>query len=117
MKRIIALTVALLLAPCAYLASADTDQGDLNGPPKLSDHAPAGPQCKRKVKLNAWLTTPAVEFLKTSRCVIEMHTCTGVKKYKSEPRANGNAICDDYRKVLEALASRETCCDKPPTGL
>jgi hypothetical protein len=46
-----------------------------------------------------------------------MHTCTGVKKYKSEPRANGNAICDDYRKVLEALASRETCCDKPPTGL
>lgn len=112
MKRIIALAaVALLLAPCAYLASADPTEGDLDGPPKLSDYPAAGPQCKRKVPLKAWLATPAVEFLKTSRCVIELKTCTGVKKHKSEPRPNGTAVCDDYRKLLEALASREVCCD------
>ena len=112
MKRIFALAVAaLLLAPCTYLASADPTEGDLNGPPKLSDFPAAGPQCKRKVKVKAWLGTPAVEFPKTSRCVIETNTCAGVKKYKSEPRPNGSAICDDYRKLVDVLVSREVCCD------
>ena len=112
MKRILVLTIALLLAPWVYSACADPQEGDQQGLPNPAAFPPAGPQCKSKVKVRPWLATPAVDFLQTSRCVLEVNTCSGAKKYKSSARPNGAAMCDDYRKVLDTLANREICCDR-----
>lgn len=112
MIRTVALVAFLLLAPLPFLASADTQVTDVEGLPNPTDYVAAGSQCKSKVKVTPWLSTPAVDFPKTSKCVLEVVTCRGVIKFNSNPRPNAKGMCLDYQKVHDILENREACCDR-----
>ena len=78
--------------------------------PNPADYPAASPNCLRKANVSPWVGTPAVDSNKTSQCVLTIHTCAGVKTYKSAVRAGGTGMCDDYWKVHDALLNREICC-------
>jgi hypothetical protein len=42
---------------------------------------------------------------------MDIHTCDGVKHYKSGVRSAGTDMCADYWRVHNQLAGREICCD------
>jgi hypothetical protein len=52
-----------------------------------------------------------VDWPKTFQCVLVIHTCDGVKTYRSAVRPGGAGMCDDYWRVHDALVNREICCD------
>ena len=78
--------------------------------PSPADYPAAGPNCRRKINLSPWVGTPGVDWPKTYQCVLTIHTCDGVKTYKSAVRPGGTGMCDDYWKVHDAMANREICC-------
>jgi hypothetical protein len=109
MKRV--LVLILLLLPFSLLNSAARMQEPLPGLPKASDYPPAGRNCKRKVRLTPWVGMPAVDWPRTFYCVLDIHTCEGVKKYRSGVRRSGANMCADYSRVYYELVNREICCD------
>jgi hypothetical protein len=112
MIRTLLLTIPLLVAPWLFAAAADTQQPAQIALPKPADFVAAGPACKRKVEVKPRIESPAVDFPKTYRCELTIYACEGAKTYRSSVRPAGTGVCDDYRKVHDALAKREVCCDK-----
>lgn len=110
MRRILLLTVTLLLIPSFYSAAAEPEQAE-EPLPTPADYPAAGPSCKRKVKLSPWVGTPVVDWPNTFQCVLDIHTCDGVKTQKSGARASGIDMCADYWKAHAVLSTREICCD------
>jgi hypothetical protein len=94
------------------VASASTQQPVQNTLPDPADYVAAGPHCQRRVNVSPWVGTPVVEWPKTYRCVLDIHTCDGTKTYKSSIRPGGTGMCDDYWNVHNALVNREICCDR-----
>ena len=103
---LVLLSILLLLVSPA--ASQQEPKGNLPDP---TDYRAAGPTCQTTVKVSPWVGTPAVDWPSTYHCVLDIHTCEGVKTYKSDVRPGGTGMCDDYWKVHHALADREICCD------
>ncbi len=91
-------------------ATAATKKEDAAVLPNPADYPAAGPNCRRVASLSPWVGTPAVDWPKTYHCVLTIHTCEGVKTYRSAVRPGGTGMCDDYWKVHDALANREICC-------
>src|SRR5688572_15660178 len=111
MRRILLLTILLLLIPSFF--SATSARQELGDPlPNPADYPAAGPSCQRRVSVTPWVGTPGVEWPKTFRCVLSIHTCDGVKTFRSGVRAVGAGMCDDYWKVHRELTDREICCDQ-----
>jgi hypothetical protein len=110
MRRILLLTVTLLLIPSFYSAAAAPEQPE-EPLPTSADYSAAGPNCKRRVKLSPWVGTPGVDWPNTFRCVLTIHTCDGVKTYRSGVRSAGTGMCADYWGAHNAVATREICCD------
>lgn len=109
MWRIIVLT--LLLSIVSFLGPTTRMQEPLSGLPKTSEYPEAGPNCKRKVRLSPWIGTPEVDWPNTFYCVLDIHTCEGVKRYRSAVRRAGRDMCADYRRRYNELLDREVCCD------
>jgi hypothetical protein len=98
-------------------ATADVVPKDaLPGLPLLTDFPPAPQSCGRKVNVSPWVGTPAVEWPKTFHCVLTVHTCGGLRTYRSDVRPGGTGMCDDYWTVHKALANVEICCGQPASS-
>jgi hypothetical protein len=113
MRRIL-LTFALLVITPSILMRPAQMQEQEKPPPDPAIYTPAGPTCKKKVRLSPWVGTPV------GRCLLNIHVCGGrVDKYGLARRTGD---CDDFRKVADALTDREICCDEDaadenqPTG-
>jgi hypothetical protein len=115
MRRILLLTAALLSIPFIYSDAAAPQQPE-EPLPTAADYPEAGPNCKRRVKLTPWVGTPPVDWPNTFQCVLDIHTCDGVKTQKSGVRASGINMCADYWKAHVALSTREICCDPGSPG-
>jgi hypothetical protein len=112
MRRVWLLTAALLIVASILAAPpAGSQQPPQNTLPNPTDFVPAGPHCQRRVNVSPWVGTPEVNWPKTFQCVLSIHTCRGVKTYRSAERPGGDGMCDDYWSVHHALANREICCD------
>ncbi len=109
MKRMFGLV--FLVLPIALLSFPAQMQAPLPGLPKASDYPAAAPNCKRKVRLSPWMGTPEVNWPSTFNCVLDIHTCEGVKRFKSGVRRSGQNMCADYWRVYNELLEREVCCD------
>jgi hypothetical protein len=113
MRRNRLLTMILLLTmPFLPSLTVRTQQTQEDKPlPNPADYAEAGANCKRKVKVSPWVGVPGVDWPKTFRCLLKIHTCDGVKTYTSAVRPGGTGVRDDYWKVHNELVNREICCD------
>jgi hypothetical protein len=100
--------VLLFLVPVSAAGQEPTVQNALPNP---ADFIAAGPFCERRVAVSPIVTTPGVNWPLTYQCVLDIHTCEGVKVIRSSERPGGEGMCDDYRSVYSALAQREICCD------
>jgi hypothetical protein len=80
--------------------------------PVPQDFPEAGENCKRRVNMSPWIGMPGVDWPNTFQCVLQIHTCEGVKQYKSGVRNAGATMCADYSRTLAAFVNREICCDK-----
>lgn len=123
MRRILLLTISILLIPSLFSATAAPQQPEQSNLPNPADYPAAGPTCQNRVKLSPWVGTPGVDWPKTFRCVLSIHTCDGVKTYTSGVRPAGTGMCADYWSAHDALVNREVCCDqgsreekRPPQG-
>jgi len=105
------LVVTILLLPIALPNPTARMQQRVSGLPKASDYPPAGPNCKRRVKLEPWVGTPEVGVSDTYNCVLDIHMCDGVKTYISEARRSASDMCADYRRARDELLNTEICCD------
>jgi hypothetical protein len=113
LHRASSLALLLVLAALCFasLAPAAAEEALGDPLPDPADYPAAGPGCKQKKRVTAWIGTPAVDWPKTYHCVLDLHTCEGMKTYKSGVRPGGTQMCADYRSVHDALAGREICCD------
>lgn len=115
MRRFLLFSTTVLLA-ITFLHSPVVRTQDPPGRsrlPRPEDYPLAGPNCKDKQRLSTGVTTPAVEFTKTARCELLLHTCEGPKTTTSEVRDLSRTLCADYWAAAKALQGREVCCDKP----
>jgi hypothetical protein len=113
MRRFLLLTTTLLLTIALLYSPRVRTQEPEKALPNPVDYPAAGANCKRRVKLSPWVGTPGVDWPKTFQCVLSIHTCDGVKTYKSGVRAAGAGMCADYWAAHGALTNREVCCDAP----
>ncbi len=118
MRPTLLLTITLLLIiPVLFLRPAQTREQEQHcetGLPNLADYPPAGPSCKKKVKLAPWHGQPDIGNTNPvlTRCRLSFAICGGVTKcYQSEGRIAGAGFCDDFSAMYEALLNREICCD------
>ena len=117
MRRILLLTLLLVVIPSLFSATAAPQQtapSQQSGDPlpNPEDFVETGANCRREVKVSPWVGTPGVDWPNTFRCVLVIHTCDGVKRYTSGVRPAGTGMCDDYWRVHNALADRMICCDR-----
>ena len=112
MRRVLVFTLTLLVTTSLLLLpTVQTQQPQEDKLPVPADYPEAGANCKRRVNLSPWVGTPAVDWPKTYQCVLTIHTCDGVKTYRSGVRPGGTGMCADYWKAHDALVNREICCD------
>src|SRR5262245_4916811 len=110
MRRILLLISLLLLSPSIFAPKAAVQSGPPL--PNPADFKEVSGPCRRKVKVSPWVGTPGVDWPKTFQCVLAIHTCEGVKNFKSDVRNAGAGMCADYWRVHNALANRTICCDQ-----
>jgi hypothetical protein len=102
----------LLLALPVLLASPSAAEEELGDPlPDPDSYPAAGPGCQDKRRMSPFVATPGVDWPSTYRCVLDIHTCDGVRTYTSGVRPGGTGMCADFWSVHDALARREICCD------
>ena len=81
--------------------------------PKPSDYTLFGSTCKgRPWKLKAHALGRRVVFGKTVRCELLVHTCEGLKIYRSGVRDSKPDVCADYYHTATELNRIEVCCDE-----
>jgi hypothetical protein len=105
MRRILLLTIALLVTISPFLLRLAQTQEPDKPLPNPADYPEAGENCKRKVKLSPHVSTP------DSGCVLDIHTCKGVET-TSAARTPRTGYCDDFWAKHAALGQREICCDQ-----
>ena len=110
MKHTLLVITILLSIPSFLSVDARPRQSGANLP-SPADFVRAGPSCKKTVKLTPWVGTPAVDFPNTYQCEMNIHTCEGVKKFKSGVRNAGAGMCADYWAAYRGLVDLVICCD------
>ena len=113
MKRLLLLTITILVAVTPLLMRpAQTQEPDEVKLPTPADYPAAGPSCKYKVQMTPWVGVPDVQPTETVKCVLDIHTCDGVKRFTSGVRSVGANVCADFWRAHDALVNREICCEK-----
>lgn len=112
MRRFLLFTITLLLMSAVLDSPSVRTQETETGLPDSSEFTEAGSGCDNKVNLTPGVTVPAVDWPNTFRCELKIHTCDGMKTYRSEVRKAGPNLCADYWAKLKELEAREICCDK-----